>query len=441
MEEWGTVGLGTRPDRDIADSLMANQSDVLRYRHALGIPAKGCIDWDSVPLGRVPANVLAEELGTSAANVRAACRRRGMSPSPARYFTKEALPCRSYEEAAMDALLHYFGVPHEHEVAIGVRRFRADFMLTETGEFLEVAGMLGNARYRAWHEEKRLACERAGTSVVWITGREVLTLARELGPFSVRFGDGVRCGRCGEASPRLRRGLCPPCYDRFQRRVRGRYVCRCSTCGRVFRDRRSATYCSTACRFAGATQYDYPPVPELIERACASSLKRVARELGIPYVTFCAYIRAHTTPHQRRRLAAADSARKRRQTPVAWPPTADLERLYNKHGSQWIADELGVRRGTVTRRIKQERLQHGAAATRLERLQFPSVGELVDRACASSAAQVARELGVRPAVLRRHLRTQADPEQRARLRCADHVGRTARAAALGAANAVPAGTN
>jgi hypothetical protein len=72
----------------------------------------------------------------------------------------------------MDAILHYFGVPHEHEVAIGVQRFRADFLLTETGEFLEVAGMLKDRRYREWNRKNRLACDRAGANVVWITGEE-----------------------------------------------------------------------------------------------------------------------------------------------------------------------------------------------------------------------------------------------------------------------------
>jgi hypothetical protein len=145
--EWLSAGLGQRTDRAVASTLMAAQGDVSRYRRQLRIPAAGRVDYSTLPLGQMPCRVLGELAGTNPRNVEKACRRRGISArSPAKYLTREGLPARSHEEALMDAVLHFFGVPHEHEVAMPGTRFRADFHLTHSGEFLEVAAMLSDRR-------------------------------------------------------------------------------------------------------------------------------------------------------------------------------------------------------------------------------------------------------------------------------------------------------
>ena len=89
--------------------------------------------------------------------------------------------------------------------------------------------------------------------------------------------------------------------------------------------------------------------------------------------SMCAYVRARATPEQTARLSAADVARKRARTSAAWPPLEDLERLFHEHGSRWIAERLGVQRGTVTRRIKQERARRGLPTRRLNRLPSDSL--------------------------------------------------------------------
>ena len=357
--EWLSAGLGQRSDRVVANSLMADQTDVSRHRRRLGIPAAGRIDYSALPLGQVPCRVLGELVGTNPRNVESACRRRGINPrSPAMYLTREGFPARSHEEVLMDAVLHFFGLPHEHEVAMPGTRFRADFYLTGSSEFVEVAAMLTDRRYAAHHHRKRRACDAAGLRVVWLSGREVRALARDYGPFTVRLGTGARCASCGSAAARLRRGLCRRCYERRQRRNEGRFVCRCAECGREFRDRRRARYCSRRCAIAGRT-FRYPPVDELVERACGSSVKSVAQELGVQYATLRAYLKPRLSGPQRNRLKAAEQTRKRNSSPIPWPAVEELERLYDRRGARGIADMLGVHPGTVTRRIQQQRARRG----------------------------------------------------------------------------------
>lgn len=403
---WRSCGLGLRTDREVARALMACQSDITRYRNLLGIPSAGHAAYADMPLGAVPARVLAERHGVDAGLIRSACRRRGLPAGPARFYTREGWPCRSYEEAVMDMILHQFGVPHEHEVKLPVGRYRADFHLTAEGRYLEVAGMLSDARYRRQHDRKRADCAAAGVPVIWLTGAQVLQLGRDVGAGEPRFGDDRCCGRCRARAARLKRGLCRACYDRFLARERGRFTHRCAHCQANFRDSsQDARYCSRACAVAGRT-FAYPPLEEMVERVCASSKRALAAELGVRYNTLVAYLNAHACDEQRRRMAAAAVQKKitRARAQGGWPPLAELERAVAAHGKDEVAAQFEVTPGAVLARIRRERRRAGLPTrTRRATIVWPArehVQALVDAHGWSAAA---RQLDVGATSVRRFL--------------------------------------
>lgn len=82
--QWSQVGLGTAPDRTLAERLGVHHSIVTRYRNHLGIKpfgkSKHRIDWAQQPLGKMPDAEVAKQLGTSRPVVTQARQRFGIDP-------------------------------------------------------------------------------------------------------------------------------------------------------------------------------------------------------------------------------------------------------------------------------------------------------------------------------------------------------------------------
>lgn len=76
---WDRVGLGERPDVEIASELGVCPTTVGKHRKDRGLRPAGEIDWNSVGLGTVDDHTLAARLGVSVAVVGKHRRRRGIA--------------------------------------------------------------------------------------------------------------------------------------------------------------------------------------------------------------------------------------------------------------------------------------------------------------------------------------------------------------------------
>lgn len=82
--DWDVVGLGQKPDPDLAAELGCSISRVRHQREKRGIPimlrVRPQVDWDTVGLGRRPDDVIASEFGVLVSYVGRQRRRRGIAP-------------------------------------------------------------------------------------------------------------------------------------------------------------------------------------------------------------------------------------------------------------------------------------------------------------------------------------------------------------------------
>jgi len=79
--DWDAVGLGTKPDRQLAEELGIPVSSVRHYREQRGIPLMRKVprvDWDAVGLGTRPDETIAAELGVLVSYVGRQRRQRGI---------------------------------------------------------------------------------------------------------------------------------------------------------------------------------------------------------------------------------------------------------------------------------------------------------------------------------------------------------------------------
>ena len=178
--------LGTMPDPTLAKIVGLGQPAVSRKRREMGIPTwitrnTRAVDWDSVPFALYPDRAIGLMYGVSQAVVNRKRRALGHPPFNGRAMSVEGISLRSAEEAAVDAWLHATKQDHEHEVHVGIGRYRADFRLT-SGQVIEVMGMAGHRRYDSRSKVKREKYESAGIDARWVSGDEAWALYAACSP-------------------------------------------------------------------------------------------------------------------------------------------------------------------------------------------------------------------------------------------------------------------
>jgi hypothetical protein len=129
-------------------------------------------EWMYRGLGTKPDSVIAEKYGIERRTVAFIRARLGIAAFVGSILTQEGEPCRSIHEAKMDAVLHWKGIPHRHEVPVLGGRFVADFMFGEPGKetILEVLGMLEYPRGFGTPDDAKYVARRI---TIWSKGCDV----------------------------------------------------------------------------------------------------------------------------------------------------------------------------------------------------------------------------------------------------------------------------
>jgi len=96
-------------------------------------------------------------------------------------FAADGHPCRSLAERVVDDWLASRSIAHTLEPTYPGSNKRADWLLAD-GTFIEYAGMMGDADYRARMEEKRRLAGAAGVRLVILLPEDLVDLSRVLGP-------------------------------------------------------------------------------------------------------------------------------------------------------------------------------------------------------------------------------------------------------------------
>jgi hypothetical protein len=252
ITDWARVDLGARSDADIARELGCTPAAVAHQRWRRGIPAFAPlrdVDWSAVGLGMRTDSEIARDLGCSRSTVREQRRRLGIPVFAGLWLSQESerLPLRSVDEARVDAWLHWRGIPHEHEVAYGIGRLRADVRITPDGPFIEVAAGHGKGDYSLRHARKRARLEAAAVSVWWLTAELAATLYESC-PLPLLATADRCCKQCQVAVAHLKRGHCQHCYSRLRR---GRTCTRCTIQFQTASDHTLCPSCRPVDRFGG----------------------------------------------------------------------------------------------------------------------------------------------------------------------------------------------
>ena len=146
----------------------------------------------------------------------------------------------------MDAVFHWRGIPHKHEVPVLDGKFIADFVIGEPGKetIVEIVGMLDYSRYaRKFWEGKHKAYNAAALPVAYYVAAAV---DREYNGCTVPLNiqSTRRCSECGKRNHDLVKGLCrTPCYMNMWHRSHAIKLCR--TCDGEFTT--EGQYCSREC--------------------------------------------------------------------------------------------------------------------------------------------------------------------------------------------------
>jgi hypothetical protein len=236
--DWDKVEFGKMPDKELSCRLRVSPNAVRQQRIKRGIarfPVGGnaCwIDWDKIPLGSMPDSVIAKMTGRHIMSVSEARRSRGIAKYSGRCITTEG-EIATYPEALIDLWMHEHRIDHKFQVKI--KPYIADWVCDKT--VYEYAGLLDhrNVKIRDYYTSKLVKKTQfykdSGFDVVVITPKE-LSLYAPKGAVLCRSS----CVLCGSKSGRMKKGMCLVCYSKnrpistFPRN--GELAC--VTCGRLF---------------------------------------------------------------------------------------------------------------------------------------------------------------------------------------------------------------
>lgn len=288
------------------------------YRHTYGLPITSQetrdkhkrklkrkkvdpIDWDHASLGQKPDFEIAVRFGVSYSKVNRERNKRGISPFKGYLLTQEGYHCRSVYEAMYDACLHASNCKHEHEVPIPNTSRVADFRVD--GCFIEIAGMLGFAKYTKKHLAKRQELERFGVNVAWLTREQVSARFKKC-PVSLRVVASRVCEMCNKHTYDLVKGVCRKCYMKQWHAEHGTPKV-CEWCGESFvSTNEKAKFCSHA-HYAKSLELDWPSWEWIDEQCEKRPVRQVAFDMGVKPGTLA--MRLH---RRKKRSLLPDLARK-----------------------------------------------------------------------------------------------------------------------------------
>ncbi|MCW5313161.1 hypothetical protein GTQ43_04825 [Nostoc sp. KVJ3] len=242
----------------------------------------GFIDWDTLPLGTKPDDLIARELNVARRKVCAERNKRGIKPFIGRVISQEGLGLRSIYEAMYDAVLHEQGIEHSHEVPVPNTNFKSDFKINDT--FIEIAGMLNFNKYKEKYLKKKAAYKQLGINVVWleIEQLEILFINCNL---LIKFRENTGCKLCGYNSIKLVKDICHKCYCKTWIKATDHEIGICGFCQKQFPQySRDSKFCSRQC-YWNSMKLDLPSIDWLESEISATSMSEVAAELGVNYYT------------------------------------------------------------------------------------------------------------------------------------------------------------
>ncbi|GHO61507.1 hypothetical protein KSC_003990 [Ktedonobacter sp. SOSP1-52] len=246
--DWETVGLGEKPDYVLTQELGVHFNRVGKERRKRNIPIyinPNTIDWNNVPLGTKPDSVIAHDLQIPRERVKYHRNLRNIPAFVGVILLQEGYPCRSIYEAMYDACLHWKQIAHEHEARIEGLPYIADFKIDS--RFVEIPGMLHFPKYREKYNLKRKALEENGIPVTWLQIEDIKRLYADC-PVPLRFREQRECLDCGKQTHNLVKGVCRTCYMQ-QWHQQSLYTTICGSCGKEFsyHDNDAPKYCSKKC--------------------------------------------------------------------------------------------------------------------------------------------------------------------------------------------------
>ena len=231
---WDDQPLGLERDSEIARRLGVNRSTVQAARQHRNLPSiPKTTAFDTTYLGLLPDRAVADINHIGVMAVRSERLRRGLPPTDRKCLTQEGEGA-TYPEAVIDQYWHQTNTEHQFQYRVG--RYRADWLINQK-TVVEYAGFSDGRFYQEYQErlsEKVQFYQQSGFKVLVIVPSDLPQY--QIGP-PPNFTPRGFCTRCGNASARLSRLLCTPCYRKeypFCKPQSG-LAC-CESCGRHFGD-------------------------------------------------------------------------------------------------------------------------------------------------------------------------------------------------------------
>lgn len=226
----------------------------------------------------------------------------------------------------------------------------ADFKVEGLG-LVEIAGMVGHARYDAKLAKKKRAYKAAGVEVSWLTREDVNKLFEPC-PVELRFRPRF-CESCGERVREIVNGMCRPCNRKVWGETQGEEAT-CEQCEEAFtRSAGSpdARFCSHGC-YARSLELVWPSWDDLDARLRASSARQVALELGVEPSAL--YMRLRRRRERDPQAPHEDGRRK-----VTEDDVQEMRRLHKEGVSQSdLHRRFGIGRVAVHQIIHRKTWQH-----------------------------------------------------------------------------------
>lgn len=222
MIDWDKIeDLGQTPDVDIAKRLEVSPQAVFQARKRRDIPAVNptnrCeIDWDSVPLGQMTDEHLADILGCSGAYICKKRKARNIPPFGIRYRTLEN-EAAYYEEAIIDLWLHNQEIDHKFQFQIGP--YRVDWLICNQNQVWEFLGMWDHGiygqQYRKNFETKKRHIIELGYDIREIHRSEIDEFKQQVDLTKIHTDGIFQCKGCGRKNIKHQaKGLCGMCITR-----------------------------------------------------------------------------------------------------------------------------------------------------------------------------------------------------------------------------------
>jgi len=288
--DWTNVGLGIKTDKQIAQELFITEAIVYNRRKSLGISSVKqknidrrkhwlkSIDWNKVGLGKKPDSEIARELKSDRRDICEIRNKLKIKPFIGVILTQEGDGCRSIYEAMYDAYLHDRKTKHKHEVRVKNLPYIADFKIGK--KYIEIFGMKTYSRYLAKMNKKIEDYKINNIAYQEVTIKEIEQLYKNCNT-KIKFREKRKCSKCDKTTIKLVKGFCHRCYVNYYHE-RFAETKKCKNCGKKFLSVRKSKFCSYDCYWASLNSINWPSNEWFEKNLKNRSYKEVAQELGCP---------------------------------------------------------------------------------------------------------------------------------------------------------------